>query len=78
MSTNPFAFPGQAFGSDGMPANEATPGMTLRDWFAGIADDQAIDPYRTFSPDFQNRTNTDVQARYAYADAMLAERERGQ
>lgn len=35
--TNPPAFPSQAYGSDGLPMEAPSYGMTLRDWFAGQA-----------------------------------------
>lgn len=34
---NPPAFPCQPLGQDGLPSNELSPGMTLRDYFAGQA-----------------------------------------
>lgn len=61
---NPAAFPHMYEGGDG---------MTLRDYFAAHANVTAVDPYRTYDINF-DRTNTDVQARYAYADAMLVAR----
>ncbi len=36
-SGNMPAFPSQPYGADGMPCNEAHPGMSLRDYFAGQA-----------------------------------------
>lgn len=32
-----FAFPGQALGEDGLPSSEASPGMTLHEWYTGQA-----------------------------------------
>lgn len=34
---NPPAFPSQGFGSDGLPMESPSYGMSLRDWFAGQA-----------------------------------------
>lgn len=54
-------------------------GMTLRDWFAGQATDQdVIDYIFVDSGDWASPSRSRAAARYAFADAMLAERERGQ
>jgi hypothetical protein len=59
------AFPGQPRGSDGMPCADHSPGMTLRDYFAG----QALAGLMAVG-------NGDEAPQYAYflADAMLAAR----
>ena len=61
---NPFAFPW----SETRDMVDAEPGMTLRDYFAGIA----MGTYLNSDDD----TPEDITARWAYAmaDAMLAER----
>lgn len=50
------------------------PGMSLRDWFAGHASEKDIEQYRSFWRDDQLVLREREAARYAYADAMLAER----
>lgn len=50
------------------------PGMTLRDWFAGTATDDAADAHRTYAKDGHQFTLTREQARYRYADAMIKAR----
>lgn len=58
------------------------PGMTVRDWFATHAGEEDIAAYREFSIDHDASTlmpcgyykYTREQARYRFADAMLAER----
>ena len=65
---NPPAFPGQT------DCNEWD-GMTLRDWFAGTANDDAIaEAWRAIVA--RGETPTEAAARYDYADAMLTERQR--
>lgn len=63
---NPSAFPNQPFGSDGLPEAQASPGMTLRDWFAGQAlgwpDTGGLSPSEA------------AEYAYEYADAMLVQR----
>lgn len=75
---NPSAFPlphlYAPYGQEVQPIAEGSPGMSLRDWFAGqalagmIAHDNAGD------------MEDDILARTAYrtADAMLAERTKGE
>lgn len=73
---DPSAFPNQPFGSDGLPEAQASPGMTLRDWFAGQALVGLMShPNAENSPLFGNATHFAVDA-YIAADAMLAEREK--
>lgn len=53
---------------------EIEPGMSLRDWFAGMALAGMM-----ANPEALNEMITDyARACYAFADAMLAERERGE
>ena len=76
------AFPSQPMGMDGVPAAELSPGMTLRDWFAG----QALAGMGTWAPGFGRDGRPPItsdniraaKARWAYyqADAMLEERNR--
>ena len=91
MNTQPIndggsAFPfGQISELTGQPINGFfEPGMSLRDWFAGMAREEDIEYYL---PDTMGelekletilgRTVDRVWARYAYADAMIAERKKG-
>lgn len=70
MSTqpdNPPAFPIV------FPTNMHSPGMTLRDWFAGQALANPDLSTRTDSDALTAEQRTSVRA-YRYADAMLAER----
>ncbi len=84
MSENPPAFPA------GWPeaGYEPSYGMTLRDWFAGTAPTPADDdvelqerldrnrnPHNdSHKPRIRSRAEIIASLRYAYADAMLAER----
>lgn len=80
---NPSAFPGQPHGSDGLPSCEASPGMTLRDWFAGQAlmqtsarpQQHGMTTIAVGSPMHPAKAAADA---YRYADAMLAERAKAQ
>lgn len=73
MTYEPYAFPGQPYGSDGLPSGYHEFGMTLRDWFAG----QALAGYFAH-PTTPHMHPTDAGAYcYAMADAMLAERAKG-
>lgn len=65
MSNNPPAFPRADGGWS--PSHD---GMTLRDWFAG----QALANHKTL----EWKPEHAAKQAYAYADAMLAERERPQ
>lgn len=68
---NPLAFPASADGFGNFL--KGTPGMTLRDWFAG----RALTGYIAAS-DFGYMTAQEVAEHcFATADAMLAEREQG-
>jgi len=53
-------------------------GMTLRDWFAGQASEDDLDKYRDFFFCCDSREvvgkYTREQAKYRYADAMIAAR----
>lgn len=69
-----------------------TDGMTLRDWFATFAPqpnddtialhergDRERNPHNdSYKPKLRSRAEIVAGLRYAFADAMLAERERGQ
>lgn len=60
------AFPSDRFGELG---------MTLRDWFAGQASDSDVKRWK----DIYSHNGTPIteeEARYAFADAMLAERQK--
>jgi hypothetical protein len=82
------AFPSQPCGRDGMPVQEASPGMSLRDWLAGQALPQAITDYERVDGGNGNRvlpraakpigTREDVIAwqAYRYADAMMSARDK--
>lgn len=76
------AFPGFAYtdGRGNQRRNEHSgewethePGMSLRDWFAGQATDEDIKAYLWDSE--KGRARPRVEARYAFADAMIAARE---
>ena len=68
---------GPAFPCAETQYSNSVPGMTLRDWFAGIATDKDIEsvldetgmPWRPIGTKASR-----VMARYFYADSMLAER----
>lgn len=65
---NPRAFPSAAI-------DDQFGGMTLRDWFAGMATEADIEAHRHLAwEEGHPYTNSRESARYAYADAMLAER----
>lgn len=75
---NPPAFPSQPLGQDGLPSNDLSPGMTLRDDFAGRALPAVIDfvfkDGRTAAPLVAGAV---AKIAYGIADAMLAERATG-
>lgn len=62
------AFP-VSVGMGPLSANFASPGMSLRDWFAGMATDEDVAAFLRVRPDITRR-----QARYFHADSMIAER----
>jgi len=74
MSDNPSAFPHDLLrDDDAYPTHDASPGMSLRDWFAG----QALAGYFAH-PTTPHQNATDGAAYcYAMADAMLAARTGG-
>ena len=86
MNTKPINDGGSAFPMGYHPEgnNADHTGMSLRDWFAGMAREEDIEYYL---PDTMGelekletilgRTVDRVWARYAYADAMIAERKKG-
>lgn len=67
------------------------PGMTLRDWFAGQATEEDMEGFiaksagevaKMFGKELEQLTSRDfgmakVEAKFAYADAMLAYRAKG-
>ena len=57
-------------------------GMSLRDWFAGQASEQDIDQHRDYrlcpKTSIVISCRTRERARYAYADAMIAQRKGGE
>ena len=61
------AFPGETWGSKG---------MTLRDWFAGQASENDIlsQHHRPYHAGGYIKEPTREECKYAYADAMIAER----
>ena len=66
------AFPipyGQIMSIEGM-------GMSLRDWFAGQATEEDIDAHQEYAKDIGGMVPkyTREQAKYRYADAMIAAR----
>ena len=64
---------GPAFPVPNDAYNNEMPGMTLRDWLAGMASDDDVAFYlRVLGP----KTSRE-QAKYTYADAMLAARKEG-
>jgi hypothetical protein len=70
------AFPLQSIGPEFAPGHS---GMTLRDWFAGQAL-AGLCALQECAPAFEGETLSETMAALAYmqADAMLAEREKGQ
>ena len=69
----PSAFPVNAASLGGPGAYAAEPGMTLRDWFASHATEDDVEAHREYTAELAF-ANTREQARYAFADAMLAAR----
>ena len=69
--SNPPAFPVAEVRLDGIGICEGSPGMSLRDWFAGqaLAGDVAASHNQRPDP------KTAAQFAYDCADAMLAQRE---
>ena len=71
------AFPRPTGGSNAFE-NKAQKGMSLRDWFAGQATDEDIKYYQTY--DSAGKPHLLAlfrhEARWCFADAMLAEREK--
>lgn len=65
---------GQAFPSDEGP--NKFEGMTLRDYFAIHADACDVEDYRNKNPRNGEYSLTITEARYSFADAMIAEREK--
>lgn len=76
---NPPAFPSQPLGQDGLPSNDLSPGMTLRDHFAGQALPGVLQVCIEDLPRFEGETMPQMFARKSFeiADAMLAERAKG-
>ena len=65
------AFPVEAPRFDGTQHSE---GMTLRDWFAGLAMQGRL----ANSDRFEGSAGREAKEAYEFADAMLKERENGQ
>lgn len=77
----PLAMPDQ-YHPEGAPLQQGLidSGMALRDYFAAHASKHDVDEFKYISPSESNGWKTEralVEAKYAYADAMLAEREKG-
>jgi hypothetical protein len=74
------AFPQNDLSSYGMgPAETNNGGMSLRDWFAGRATQDDVRAHQ-WTPDengIPTDTRTREEAKYAYADAMIAARNGG-
>lgn len=76
MSDNPSAFPvAEIRGPDGCGIREGSDGMTLRDWFAGMAAAQIAQVTLGHQRPFLDPEKV-AAAAYALATAMLAEREK--
>ena len=74
---------GAAFPVAAGPGQQFTQGMSLRDWFAAKASEEDIEyqisamaPRNGFGEVMSHKVRRSA-ARYAHADAMLAEREKG-
>jgi len=80
---NPSAFPlPDERMPDGSGIREGSPGMTLRDWFAGqalisIVDRPLSHGMSQLQPNSPMHPNKAASVAYLYADAMLAERSKG-
>lgn len=77
------AFPrpyGKGLDPEGLPgdeiSNSASPGMSLRDWFAGQAISGTLSN-NEWNPDVINDPKRLARWSYVYADAMLAARKAG-
>jgi hypothetical protein len=70
---NPPAFPGKTWDGDSAIFH---PGMTQRDYFAVHASEEDVLSHWPMDHDWE-RQGTRVEARYRFADAMLAERMKG-
>lgn len=69
------AFPASFETTNGYPRWHESVGMTLRDWFAGQALDGLLSSNATYGGKTDDRASLAADA-YAYADAMIAEREK--
>lgn len=68
------AFPCQPLGTDGLPVMEMAPGMSLRDWFAGMAM-QGLLAQQAADWNFGAGWNKEVvQLAWRISDDMLAAR----
>lgn len=74
--TAPINDGGQAFPAPDTMHASGHDGMSLRDWFAGLATDEDVD-YVVRDMAAIGKSMTRERARYMHADAMLAEREKG-
>jgi hypothetical protein len=76
MADSPLAFPIMAHtGEDGVMLIE--PGMTLRDYFAGQALAGWVSKLEGVNPEDGHYQRWSAGCCYGFADAMLAEREKG-
>lgn len=62
---------------DAGPLIEHSSGMSLRDWFAGMALQGVISLYKGGNEQFESYRKDMVEVAYQLADAMLKERENG-
>jgi hypothetical protein len=72
----PVVFTDQVYGKDGESSTDtySAGGMTLRDWFAAHASE--IDILSIMGESVPGRTIDRFEARYKYADRMIAERDK--
>jgi len=68
------AFPNPALANEAFSPHCDLSGMTLRDWFAGTATDMDVVKYQNWNAKEHWPEFTRAQARFLYADAMIAAR----
>jgi len=73
MNDGRSAFPREDYQID---SGRGQPGMTLRDWFAGHAPEMTEQWFKDSAGDGQHWLEAQAAWSYAYADAMIAERDR--
>lgn len=66
---------GPCFISDSCARIATVGGMSLRDWFAGQATEQDVQNHGGGWNEAERRTWTREEAKYRYADAMIAAKE---